>query len=113
MKKFLVMLIVMALALPAVASAQPAEKRIIFNAGAGPAIDFVRVGTLDDPDRLPPDIHIFTASKQPWVVLPDGVPAVPEYYDRKLHWPRASLERRDAILTQIQAYQATLRDRKS
>jgi len=82
-------------------------------AGAGPAIAFVRVGTLDDPDRLPPDIHIFIASKQPWVVLPEGTPAVPEYYDRKLHWPRASLERRDAILPQIQAYQATRRDRKS
>src|ERR1700759_4594166 len=37
-------------------------------AGAGPLVHFVRVGTLDDPDRLPPDIHIFTESKQPWVV---------------------------------------------
>ncbi len=35
-------------------------------------VAFVRVGTLEDPDRLPPDIHIFTASKQPWVVLPAG-----------------------------------------
>ena len=49
-------------------------------AGAGDAVCFVRVGTLDEPDRLPPDIHIFTASKQPWVVLPPGVPAVAEYY---------------------------------
>jgi hypothetical protein len=32
-------------------------------AGAGDAVSFVRVGTLDAPDRLPPDIHIFTASK--------------------------------------------------
>ena len=45
-------------------------------AGAGDAVRFVRVGTLDEPDRLPPDIHIFTASKQPWVVLPPGAPAV-------------------------------------
>ena len=51
-------------------------------AGAGDAVRFVRVGTLDEPDRLPPDIHIFTASKQPWVVLPPGMPAVAEYYDR-------------------------------
>ncbi|MCB1575632.1 MAG: GFA family protein, partial [Xanthomonadales bacterium] len=43
-------------------------------AGAGDAVKFVRVGTLEDPDGLPPDIHIFTESKQPWVVLPDGVP---------------------------------------
>ena len=67
-------------------------------AGAGDAVDFVRVGTLDDPDRLPPDIHIFTASKQPWVVLPPGTPAVEEYYDRNRYWPRESLERREALL---------------
>jgi hypothetical protein len=36
--------------------------------GGGDRVRFVRVGTLDDPDRLPPDIHIFTMSKQPWVV---------------------------------------------
>ena len=47
-------------------------------AGAGPLVTFVRVGTLDEPDQLPPDIHIFPASKQPWVVLPGGTPAVPE-----------------------------------
>ena len=67
-------------------------------AGAGDAVHFVRVGTLDEPDRLPPDIHIFTASKQPWVVLPPGIPAVAEYYDRDKYWPRASLERREALL---------------
>ena len=63
-------------------------------AGAGEAICFVRVGTLDEPDRLPPDIHIYTASKQPWVVLPPGVPAVAEYYDRDEVWPEESLARR-------------------
>ncbi len=67
-------------------------------AGAGDAIRFVRVGTLDEPDRLPPDIHIFTSSKQPWVVLPEKIPAVPEYYDRNVYWPKASLERRALLL---------------
>ena len=67
-------------------------------AGGGDAVRFVRVGTLDEPDRLPPDIHIFTASKQPWVVLPAGTPAVAEYYDRNAHWPQESLERRKALL---------------
>jgi len=66
-------------------------------AGAGDALCFVRVGTLDDPDRAPPDIHIFTASKQPWVVLPPDMPAVAEYYDSKRYWPSASLERRRAL----------------
>jgi len=67
-------------------------------AGAGQAIRFVRVGTLDEPDRVPPDIHIFTASKQPWVVLPPGIPAVPEYYSARDYWPAASLERRRVLL---------------
>ena len=67
-------------------------------AGAGPALRFVRVGTLDEPDHLPPDIHIFTASKQPWVVLPEGTPAVPEYYSSKQYWPAESLTRRKLVL---------------
>ena len=66
-------------------------------AGAGDRLKFIRVGTLDDPDRLPPDIHIFTVSKQPWVVLPSGTPAVPEYYDSRKLWPAESLERRQAV----------------
>ncbi len=67
-------------------------------AGAGDAIRFLRVGTLDEPDRLPPDIHIFTASRQPWVLLPPGVPAVEEFYDRNLYWPPESLARRRTLL---------------
>ncbi len=66
--------------------------------GAGPKIAFVRVGTLDNPDAMPPDIHIFTQSKQPWVVLPPGMPAVPEYYDREKYWTAANLARRAAAV---------------
>lgn len=73
-------------------------------AGAGPAVRFVRVGTLDQPDHLPPDIHIFTASKQTWVVLPEGTPAVPEYYKRERYWPAESLVRFKAIRPLIEAY---------
>lgn len=75
-------------------------------AGAGPLVKFIRVGTLDNPDLLPPDIHIFTASKQPWVVLPEGVPAVAEYYERENYWPAESLARRQVLLPLIEAYQA-------
>lgn len=60
-------------------------------------LSFVRVGTLDEPDRFPPDIHIYTASKQPWVVLPPGALAVPEYYRVSERWPKESLERRAAL----------------
>jgi hypothetical protein len=66
-------------------------------AGAGDAVRFVRVGTLDQPDRLPPDIHIFTSSKQPWVQLPAGTPALPEYYKAAEMWPQESLARRAAL----------------
>lgn len=65
--------------------------------GAGDKVCFVRVGALDDPDLLPPDIHIFTQSKQPWVVLPEGPAAVPEYYDRRRCWPADSLERLERL----------------
>ena len=61
--------------------------------GAGDAISFVRVGTLDEPDLFSPDIHIFTMSKQPWVQLPAGMLAFDGYYERDLHWPAAGLER--------------------
>jgi len=77
--------------------------------GAGPVISFVRVGTLDAPEHLPPDIHIFTNSKQPWVLIPPGMSAVAEYYDREQYWPAASLARRRAFLPQLEAYQAALR----
>ncbi len=73
-------------------------------AGAGPFVKFVRVGTLDEPDRLPPDIHIFIASKQPWVVLPDGARAVPEYYSRDAHWPPESIERGNAVRAKLKAH---------
>jgi hypothetical protein len=59
---------------------------------------FVRVGTLDTPASLPPDVHIYTRSKLPWVALPSGVPAFDAYYDPRTVWPAASLERRRAIL---------------
>lgn len=74
-------------------------------AGAGPVVKFVRVGTLDNPDLLPPDVHIFTASKQPWVMLSSEARAVPEYYDREEFWPPESLARRAVILSLIEAYQ--------
>ena len=62
--------------------------------GGGDKVRFIRVGTLDDPDLLPPDVHIYTSSKQPWVVLPAGVPAVAEYYKSSELWPADSLARR-------------------
>jgi hypothetical protein len=66
--------------------------------GLADIIRFVRVGTLDNPDAMPPDIHIFTRSKQPWVVLPEGSLAVEEYYRSSEVWPPESLARRKAVM---------------
>jgi hypothetical protein len=66
-------------------------------AGAGDAIRFVRVGTLDEPSKLPPDIHIYTTSKLPWLTLPADTPAETEYYRAAERWPPESLERGAAL----------------
>jgi hypothetical protein len=77
-------------------------------AGAGPILSFVRVGTLDEPDRLPPEIHIFTSTKQAWLQIPAGTPAVAGYYDREKYWSAESLARSRAILPLIEAYRRTI-----
>jgi hypothetical protein len=66
--------------------------------GGRAALRFVRVGTLDDPTALPPDVHIYTRSTLPWVALPAGVPRFEAYYDAQQLWPAASLARRRAVL---------------
>jgi hypothetical protein len=70
-------------------------------AGAGDTVRFVRVGTLDEPARLPPDIHIYTSTKQPWLMLPPNVPAESEYYSASERWPAESLQRRAALQAQF------------
>lgn len=78
----------------------PACKVALYShyAGAGRLMAFVRVGTLTNPAQCPPDIHIFTSTKQPWLNLDGPIPVLPEYYDRKAHWPQSSLDRRKALL---------------
>jgi hypothetical protein len=62
-------------------------------AGFGNKVNFIRSGTLDHPDRVVPDIHIYTSSKQPWVIIPEGHAVVEEFYELKNHWPESSRER--------------------
>jgi hypothetical protein len=75
-------------------------------AGSGPVVRFVRVGTLDQPDLLPPDVHIFTNSKQPWVLLPVGALAFAEYYDRSAVWRADALHRWNNLKPLIHAYKS-------
>lgn len=69
-------------------------------AGAGKRMSFVRVGTLDDPDRFPPDLHIFTESKQPWVEIPEGHEQVERFYRFGEAWPEDSRARWKVLLGQ-------------
>jgi hypothetical protein len=66
-------------------------------AGFGERVSFVRVGTLDEPDRFPPDVHIYTESKQPWVVLPAAARAFAQFYKSREVWSAASLARRERL----------------
>jgi hypothetical protein len=75
---------------------------------SGPLTKFVRVGTLDDPTVLPPDVHILTACKQPWVTLPSDVPSYADFYDRKDIWRQESLDRFGALQPEIEKYRASL-----
>ena len=57
-------------------------------------LKFVRVGSLDRSECITPNIHIYTSTKLPWVVLNDkSVPVREEYYDWKEFWPAESMER--------------------
>ncbi len=60
-------------------------------------VRFLRVGSLDNPDRFPPDVHIFTSSKQPWVILPPDDQAVEEFYDVDNTWSEESLSRLETL----------------
>ncbi|MBK7861599.1 MAG: GFA family protein [Archangiaceae bacterium] len=69
--------------------------------GRRPNYRFVRVGTLDTPAALPPDVHIFVRSKLPWVQLPPGVPAFDTFYPKLEDvWPPEVLARRERALRQ-------------
>jgi hypothetical protein len=81
----------------------PACQVAVFSEYGRPEVRFVRAGTLDDPSTVEPDVHIFTRSKVPWVVLPDSTPAFDVYYDTKALWPAESLERLGAILPPARA----------
>lgn len=73
--------------------------------GGGQLVRFVRVGTLDEPQKFVPDVHIYTESKVPWVELPQDAPTFKEFYDARKVWAREADERRYAVMLKIQAAQ--------
>lgn len=59
----------------------------------GPAVRFVKSGTLDRPWMIEPDLHIYVRSKRPFVTIADGKPQFQEYYNRAEVWRPEGLER--------------------
>lgn len=56
-------------------------------------VSFIRVGTLTEPHRCLPDVHVFTSTKQPWIVLPENIPAYKGIYIRSKTWSPESIQR--------------------
>jgi len=59
---------------------------------------FIRAGTLDDPSLTPPDVHIYTSSKQEHVLLSGPAPQFDAYYDPAKTWSKESLARYAVII---------------
>ena len=76
----------------------PSCQVAVYSEYGGPALKFVRGGTLDGGAQVEPDVHIYTRSKLPWVTLPESVPAFEEFYDLPAVWPPESLERLEAAM---------------
>lgn len=67
---------------------------------SGRKSSFIRVGTMDDPGRTPPDVRIFTSTKQPWVTLADGKPVFAEFYPSSEGiWSEEARARWKALMT--------------
>ena len=75
----------------------PACETAVWSSYTRKNILFVRAGTLDDPSAVEPDVHIFTRSKVPWLMLPETTPSFTSYYDPQKLWPAASLQRLEAL----------------
>lgn len=58
-----------------------------------PLLRYVRVGTLDAPERCPPQAHIFTRSAQAWLKLAGDAPVYKTWYDARRRWPAVSRAR--------------------
>ena len=76
---------------------------LVMQGGLGERVRFLRVGTLDEPSKLPPDVHIYTSTKQPWVVLPPDALAVDEYYVVPKVWSEDSLARLATLKASVEA----------
>jgi hypothetical protein len=59
----------------------------------GDAVCDLKVGTLDFPSLMEPDVHCFVESKLDWIRLPEGAKSTPKGFRKEEHWPKSSLKR--------------------
>jgi hypothetical protein len=71
------------------------------NNSLGSAIADVRVGTLDYPGLMEPDVHSFVESKVGWLNLPEGAKTAPRHFDHNKMWPKSSLGRLDICMKKV------------
>jgi len=74
----------------------PSCGTVVWGTFAAPFFRFLRGGTLDDTRALTPDVHIYTATKVPWLNIDDGVRAFEGYYRRSEVWRPEALARFEA-----------------
>ena len=67
----------------------------------GPGRLNVRTKTLEDPSNFPPQVHIFTKDKDPWLNLLDKEKCFETAYDREKTWPEESIKRYKECLEKI------------
>lgn len=60
--------------------------RIFAENDTRPGFASLRCGTLDRSHEIVPAAHLWVSSKQVWVVLPDGVPALAEQPQTQSEW---------------------------
>ena len=80
---------------------------------SGPNVTVVRVATFDDPNILPPDVHVFTESKTKWLTLPEDARVFPRFYQKQNVWSRESLERVEAVDRKMQLHNNDRRKNKT
>lgn len=85
--------------------------------GNGPLARAVRVGTLDEPWKVMPDVHIYTESKHPAVILPEDGAEIDDgnggkkkvrlfkrFYPVPEIWSKESLARMGEIKDEVAAW---------
>ena len=64
------------------------RSRIYAKNSARPGFASLRWGTLDKAREMSPQVHLWVSSKQPWIVIPEGVPALDTQPDSPEGWAK-------------------------